>query len=295
MRVFITGSGGHIGTAVVEELVGAGHEVVGLVRSDTSADAVRRLGATPLRGDVNDLDLLRSAAGDADAVVHLAFDNAAAGSGGIAGAAEADRAVVGAFGDALAGTGKALVGIGVATTGDADLDRRMEQNPRTFVARELMALSDRGVRAMLMAVPPVTHSDRDHHGFIPILIGIARRTGVSGWVDEGRNTWPAVHTLDLATLYRLALEQAPAGTQVFGAAESGIPVRRIAESIGRHLGVPARSIPQAEAAAHFAPFPFMGMDVTMPSEPSRDLLGWRPTRPTLLEDLDAGHYFAARS
>ncbi|MFZ7088427.1 SDR family oxidoreductase [Curtobacterium sp. RRHDQ10] len=291
MRVFITGAAGHIGTAVVEELVHAGHDVVGLVRSDRSAAVVGSHGGTPLHGDVNDLDLLRRAASDADAVVHLAFDNAAAANGEIGRAADADRLVVRTVGDALAGTGKAFIGIGIATTGDPDADRAMEANPRTFVARELLALTDRDVRAMLVGVPPVTHSDRDRHGFVPILIGIARRRGVSGYVDDGANTWPAVHTLDLARLYRLALEQAPAGTQVIGAAEPGIPVRDIATAIGRGLGIETRSIPAADAAEHFAPFPFMGMDIVMPNDATRALLGWEPTHPSLLEDLASGYSF----
>lgn len=292
MRVFVTGSGGHIGTAVVTELVRAGHEVLGLVRSDRSAAAVTALGAEAVRGDVNDPALLAATAARVDAVVHLAFDNAAAATGGIAGAATADQAVIDALADALAGTGKTLVGIGIATTGDPERDRIMEQNPRAFVARSIMALGDRGIRQMLVAVPPVTHSDRDTGGFVPTLIRIARDRGVSGYVDAGTNTWPAVHTLDLAVLFRLTVEQAPAGAQLIGAAEPGVEVRAIAASIGEHLGAPTVSVPAAEAAAHFAPFPFMGMDVVFPNEATRELLGWTPTHPTLLEDLDAGHYFA---
>jgi nucleoside-diphosphate-sugar epimerase len=292
MRVFVTGSGGHIGSAVVAELIGAGHEVVGLVRSEASAAAVAALGAEPLQGDVNDVALLRATAESVDAVIHLAFDNVAAATGGIGAAVDADRIVVRAFADALEGTGKAFIGIGIARTGSDELDRRIEQNPRTFVAREIADLAARGIRSILVSIPPVTHSDRDTRGFVPIIIDIARRTGVSGYIDDGQNVWPAVHTLDLARLYRLALESAPAGTQLIGAAEPGIPVRDIAESIARHLGVPAVSIPAQAAGEHFAPFPFMAMDLAMPNDQTRALLGWTPTHLTLLEEIDSGHYFA---
>jgi nucleoside-diphosphate-sugar epimerase len=292
MRVFITGAGGHIGSAVVAELVAAGHSVLGLVRSETSAATVAALGTEVLHGDVNDLDLLRSTAEGVDAVIHLAYDNASVAAGDMMTAADADTAVVHAFGDALAGTGKTFIGIGIATTGDAARDRAMEGNPRTFVAREVAKLGARGIRSLLVAIPPVTHSDRDRHGFIPMVIDIARRTRVSGYVGDGTNHWPAVHTLDLAHLYRLALEKAPAGAQLIGAAEPGIEVREIAEVIGRRLDIPVESFAPDVAAAHFAPFIFAGMDITMPNAQTRELLGWEPTHPTLLDDLEAGHYFA---
>jgi nucleoside-diphosphate-sugar epimerase len=294
MRVFVTGSGGHIGTAVVAELVAAGHAVVGLVRSDASARLVSGLGAEVRQGDVNDVDLLHTAAQDADAVVHLAYDNAAAARGDLTSAADADLAVVRAVAEAIAGTGKTFIGIGIATTGDADRDRMLAANPRHAVAVEVAGFQDRGIRSMLMAVPPVTHSDRDRSGFIPIMIGIARDRKVSGYIGDGQNHWPAVHTLDLAVLFRLALEKAPAGTQLIGAAEPSIPVRGIAEAIGRHHAVPAESIPAEAAAEHFAPFVFAGLNIVMPNESTRQLLGWQPSHPTLIEDVDAGHYFGER-
>jgi nucleoside-diphosphate-sugar epimerase len=149
------------------------------------------------------------------------------------------------------------------------------------------------VRTILVAVPSVTHSARDKIGFIPMLIWIARNTGVSGYVGDGANRWPAGHTLDVATLFRLALEKAPAGSQLYAAAEEGIPVREIAETIGRHLGIPAVSIPAEEAADHFKGFPFITLDLTMPSADTRQLLGWEPVHPGLIADLDEGHYFTA--
>jgi nucleoside-diphosphate-sugar epimerase len=292
MRVFVTGASGHIGSAVVPELIKAGHEVTGLARSDASADAVQAVGAAVRRGDLSDLDGLRVAAADHDAVIHLAFDHVTMLTD-FAAAAAADLDVVRAFGDALAGTGKTLFGIGMAPTGDPERDAVINANPRSVVAREIVALGQRDVRTILVAVPPVTHSERDRIGFVPNLIRIARDTGESGYAGAGANHWPAVHTLDLAVLFRLALDKAPAGTQVFGAAEAGIEVRQIAEVIARHLGIPAVSIPDDEVADHFQGFQFVTLDVTMPTAPSRDLLGWEPTHPGLIADLDEGHYFAA--
>ena len=291
MRVLVTGASGHIGSAVVPELIKAGHEVTGLARSDASAGTVQALGAEVYRGDLSDLDGLGHAVAGQDAVIHLAFDHDTMRTDFPA-AAAADLAVVRALGDALAGTGKTLIGIGLAPTGDPERDAVINANPRSAVAREILALGQRDVRTILLAVPPVTHSDRDRIGFIPTMIGIARDTGASGYVDQGANHWPAVHTLDLAVLFRLALEQAPAGSQVFGAAEEGIEVREIAEAIARHLNLPAVSVPADQAADHFTGFPFVTMDITMPTAPARELLGWEPTHPGLIADLDEGHYFA---
>ncbi len=291
MRVFVTGASGHIGSAVVPELIKAGHEVTGLARSDASAAAVQALGAEVHRGDLGDPDGLGAAVASHDAVIHLAFDHATMMGGDFPAAAATDLAVVRALGDALAGTGKTLIGVGLAPTGDPRRDAVINANPRSAVSREIVDLGDRGVRTILVAVPPVTHSDQDRIGFIPTLIRIARDTGESGYVDQGTNHWPAVHTLDLAVLFRLALEQAPAGSQIFGAAEEGIPVREIAEAIARHLGLPAVSVPGDQAADHFRGFPFVTMDITMPTAPARELLGWAPTHPGLIADLGEGHYF----
>jgi nucleoside-diphosphate-sugar epimerase len=291
MRVFVTGANGHIGSAVVPELVQAGHEVTGLARSDASANAVKAMGAEVCRGDLSDPDGLRAATADADAVVHLAFDHTTMLTD-FAAAAATDLAVVQAFGDALAGTGKTFIGVGIAPTGDPQRDAVINANPRSATARAITGFAERGVRAILVAVPPVTHSSRDQIGFIPTLIRIARDNKVSGYVGEGANHWPAVHTLDLAVLFRLALEQAPAGSQLFGAAEAGIPVREIAEVIARHLDIPAVSVPADQAAGHFQGFPFITMDITLPSTDTRQLVGWEPTHPGLIADLDEGHYFA---
>ncbi len=294
MRIFITGASGHIGSAVVPELVQAGHQVVALARSDASAAIVESLGAEAVRGDVGHLDLVGRLAQETDATVHLAFDNQAALEGDLAGASASDLTVVQALGDALAGSGKALVAIGTGPTGDPEVDAMIDQNPRSAVARAVAALAGRDVRAVLLAVPPVVHSTRDRIGFIPTLIGIARATGTSGYVGEGSNHWPAVHTLDLARLFRLAVEHAPAGTQLLGAAEDDVTTRQIAEALGRHLDLPAGPVPAERLDEHFGGFAFiMGLDFPPMSSPeTRALLGWEPTRPGLIDDIEDGHYFA---
>jgi nucleoside-diphosphate-sugar epimerase len=292
MRVFVTGASGHLGSAVVPELVRAGHEVVALARSATSAAAVRALGAEVRHGDLDDPDGLREAAANADGIIHLAFNHDAVSAGDLAGAATADLAVVRALGDALAGTGKTLMTVGITRTGDKSLDEALAANPRSAVAREVAGLTERGVRTVLVGIPPVVHSTRDRIGFIPTLIRIARGAGVSGYVGDGANRWPAAHALDVGRLYRLALEKAPAGSQLPAAAEEGVTVREIAGTIGRHLGVPTVSIPAGRAADHFRSFPFVTLDLPVSGEHTRQLLGWQPVHPGLIADLDEGHYFA---
>lgn len=295
MRVLVTGAGGHIGSTVVPELIENGHEVVGLARSAASVEAIGALGAEARRGDVDDPATLHDAAAEADAVVHLAFDNAAALAGDLAGAAARDLAVVETIDRALAGTGKAFVGIGLRATGEADVDAMVAQNPRFAVANAVAALAEREIRSVLVSVPPVVHSRRDRTGFLPTLIGIARRTGRSCFVEDGANLWPTVHTRDLGRLFRLAVEQAPAGTRLLGAAEGDVSTRAIAEAIGRGLGVPVAGIAAEAAEEHFGPFALlMALDFPpMTSEETRTLLGWHPTEPGLIADLEEGHYFRA--
>lgn len=293
MHVFVTGASGHIASAVVPELITAGHQVTGLARSETSAAAVKALGAEVRLGDTSDLDGLREAAASADAVIHLAFNHDVMAAGDMAGATAMDMVTVQAFGDALEGTGKTFIGIGL---GNAAGGPAASANPRRAVSREIAGFAGRGIRSALVAIPPVVHSTRDTQGFIPTLIRIARATGVSGYVGDGTNRWPAVHTLDLGRLYRLALEKAPAGSQLIAAAEEGIAVRDIAEVIGRHLGIRAVSVAADKATEHFGPF---GMVMTLGVPPmsnasTRQLLGWEPDHPGLIADLDQGHYFAGQ-
>ena len=294
MRVLVTGASGHIASAVVPELIKAGHEVTGLARSETSAAAVRALGAEVRRGDTSDLDGIRAAAGLADAVVHLAFNHDAMRTGDMAGAAALDMATVQAFGDALAGTGKTFIGIGLASAPDGG--PVVSANPRSAVSGEIAGFAGRGIRSLLVAIPPVVHSTRDSHGFVPTMIRTARATGVSGYVGDGANRWPAAHTLDVGSLYPLALAKAPAGSQLIAATEEGIAVRDIAEVIGRHLGLPVVSVPAEKATEHFGPF---GMIMTLGLPPmsnasTRQLLGWEPGHHGLIADLDEGHYFAGQ-
>jgi nucleoside-diphosphate-sugar epimerase len=292
MRVFVTGASGHIASAVVPELISAGHDVTGLARSDASAAAVKGLGAEARRGDTSDLDGLREAAANADAVIHLAFNNDVIRAGSMADAAAADLDTVRAFGDALAGTGKTLIGIGLG--GARAENPAVTANPRSAVGHEIEGFAARGIRPLLVAVPPVVHSTRDKHGFIPQLIATARAAGASGYIDEGANRWPAAHTLDIGRLFRLALEKGEPGTPVIGAAEEGIPVRDIAAAIARHLGVPAVSVPAEKATEHFGAFGAI-MTLGLPplsNQATRELLGWNPEHPGLLADIDQGHYFA---
>ena len=262
MRVFVTGSSGWIGSAVVPELIGAGHEVTGLARSDASAAALTEAGVRVHRGDLDDLDALRGAAGASDGVIHLAFKGDVAFSGDFQGVFDADRRAVEALGEALTGSDRPLVIASatvvlapgrVGTERDAPgLDPAAAGGPRARLATEEVALSfaSLGVRSSVVRLATTCHGDGDH-GFLAALVGIARDTGVSGFTGDGSSRWTAVHRLDAAHLFRLALENAPAGAVLHAVADEGVPVRAIAEVIGRHLEVPVVSVPADEASEHF--------------------------------------------
>ncbi|MGC4876997.1 SDR family oxidoreductase [Micromonospora sp. DT43] len=303
MRVFVTGASGHLGSAVVPNLLSAGHDVVGLARSDTSAATIEKLGAEVRRGDLSDLDVLREEAAASDGVIHLAFRHDLMVNGDLAGAAQTDLAALTALADALADSGKPLVGTGgtamlvlggivgrPGTEGDTFPGGGYRIDAENFVA----GLASRGVRSSVIRLAPTVHSSLDRLGFIPTIVASARQHGYAAYVGEGTNRWPAVHTLDAAELYRLALEKAPAGTRLHGAADEGVPFRQIAETIGRNLAIPVRSISPDEANGYFG---FLGtfaqLDNPTSSAVTRELLGWTPAHPNLIADLDAGHYFQA--
>ncbi|MFE8947907.1 SDR family oxidoreductase [Streptomyces sp. NPDC007856] len=302
MRIFVTGASGWIGSAVVPELIGAGHQVVGLARSDTSATALTAAGAEVVRGTVDDLDLLRDAAAASDGVIHLAFKHDIAFSGDFQGAAEADRRAVDVFGEALADSDRpfvlasGLAGLApgrVATERDRAAFDGSPVSIRATTAQEVLAFASRGIRSSVVRLSPTCHGEGDN-GFMATLVAIAREKGVSGYIGDGANRWPAVHRLDAAHLFRLAAEQAPAGSVLHGVAEEGVAIRDVAEVIGRHLDVPVASVAAEEAAGHFGWMAgFIGLGLPASSTVTRELLGWKPTQPDLLEDLDKGHYFHA--
>jgi nucleoside-diphosphate-sugar epimerase len=301
MRVFVTGASGHIGGAVIQELQQAGHQVVGLARSDEAAATIDAGGAAVQRGTLDDLDTLRRAAGQADGVIHLAFKHDWMASGDFAGAVEADLKAITAMGEALAGSGKPLVttsGTLMLTFGGIT-DRpgtehdALPGGPRVDAENHVIALADRDVRTSVVRLPPTVHSDLDLHGFIPTLIGFARERAVAGYVGDGSNRWPAVHTRDAARVYRLALESGSAGTRYHAVSDEGVPFRDIAEAIGRNLDLPTARIPEDQIDEHFGFLArFVGADNPTASAFTRSALGWEPEYPRLIEDMEQGHYFA---
>lgn len=294
MRVFVTGASGFIGSAVLPELIAAGHSVVGLARSDASAAKVSAAGAEVLRGSLEDLDALRRGAAEADGVIHLAFIH---DFSQYAASAEADVRAIEAIGTALEGTDRPLVvaagAFGLATDGVAT-EQDVPAQAARLSEQTVLPLADRGVRSVVVRLAPTVHGPKDP-GFIATLVAIAREKGVAGYVADGSATWPAVHRLDAAQLFRLALEDAPARSVLHGVAEEGVPTRTIAEAIGRQLDLPVVSIEPERAAEHFGWIgPFFATSAQASSARTQEQLGWRPTRPGLIDDLDQGHYSATR-
>jgi nucleoside-diphosphate-sugar epimerase len=296
MRVFVTGATGFIGSAVVRELIDAGHQVTGLARSDQGAAALAAAGAQVHRGALEDPASLRSGAAAAEGVIHTAYIHDFSENNDAAAYARIDRRAIEAIGEALAGSDKPLVvasGL-VHTPGRlATEEDDAPDNPAYPRVSEPVALSlaGRGVRVSVVRLPPSVHGEGDH-AFVPALIGIARAKGRSAYAGDGSNRWAAVHRLDAAHLFRLALEAALAGTRLHGAGGEGVPFRDIAEVIGRHLNVPVASLSPEEAHNHFGLLGmFAAMDMPASSALTRKELGWEPTQPELIPDLDEGHYF----
>jgi nucleoside-diphosphate-sugar epimerase len=297
MRVFVTGATGFIGSAVVQDLLAAGHQVVGLARSDQGAQALTALGVEVHRGSLQDPDSLRTGAADADGVIHTAYIHDFSPTANPAAAAQADGDAIAAVGEALAGSGQPLVvasGLPAPVAGRAVTEAdAVEVNPAwpRVSERAALAFADRGVRVSAVRLPPSVHGAGDY-AFVPALIRIAREKGLAAYIGDGSNVWPAVHRLDAARLFRLAVEAAPAGARLNGVGDEGVPFRDIATTIGRHLDVPVKSIPAEEAGAHFGTFAvFAQFDVPASSAGTRRLLGWEPVHPGLVADLDEGHYF----
>lgn len=299
MRVFVTGASGHIGSALVPDLLAAGHEVVGLARSEKSAEALVVAGAQARRGDLDDLDGLWDAAAGADGVIHLAFKHDVMQTGDYGAAAASDLRAVETIGEALADTGKPFVVtsgtllLAIASLGRIGTEKdTLDAGPRIDSENTTIALANNGVRSSVVRLPPSVHSPLDQHGFVPMLIGIARDKGVSAYVGDGSSRWPAVHTLDAARLYRLALEAAPPGTRLHAVGDEGVPFKDIAAAIGRNLNLPVESISAEDSAAHFG---FLGglvsLDNPTSSALTTALLDWRPEHPGLIADIDEGHYF----
>lgn len=299
MHVFLTGGTGATGPAVVNELIGSGHHVTGLARTDTAAARLERLGAAVVRGTLDDLDALRAGAEQADGVVHMAFG--VPGAGDPAELARQDVSAIQALGEPLIGSGRPLIvtsGTMALSTGRIGTEQDAA-SPDAMGALRLageqacLDLATRGVRSIIVRPAPSVHGPGDH-GFVAMLIATARRTGVSAYVGDGANRWPAVHRLDLAGLYRLALEKAPAGSRLHGVGEAAVTLKSIAEKIADRLDIPAVSVDASAAGEHFGN-DFMalvfGADAPASSDFTQELLDWHPNHWTLLEDLDRGDYF----
>lgn len=274
MRIFVTGATGYIGSAVVQELINAGHKVIGLTHSDNGAAKLKGAGAEIHQGSLDDLDSLRSGAAIADGVIHLAFKH---DFSDFAGSLATDLQAIEAIGKALEGSGKPFV-----TTAHAN---------GTASDNAAMELAKCGVRTSIVSLAPSVHGEGDK-GFIPRIISIAREKGFSAYIGDGSNRWTAVHRLDAARLFRLALESAPAGSMLDGVGDEGIPFIDIAKVIGRHLSLSVVSISREEAEAHFGFLGALaGLDIPRSSAQTQELLKWKPVHPTLISDLEQGHYF----
>lgn len=296
MRVFLTGATGFVGSAVTKELINAGHQVLGLTRSDKGAEALKATGAEPHYGNLEDLDSLRTGAETTDGTIHCGFIH---DFSNFVHSCEVDRRAIETIGTALAGSDRpflntsGLAGLSMGRLSTEEDAPALNATPRAPAEDLTLGLASRGVRAGVVRLSPSVH-DKGDHGFMPIIIHIAREKGISAYIGDGSNRWPGVHRLDAALLYRLALEKGAAGSRYHGVADEGVSTRDLAEVIGRRLNLPVRSLSAEEAKEHFGWMAFFfGMDLAASSTLTRERLGWHPTRPGLLADLDQEHYFAS--
>jgi nucleoside-diphosphate-sugar epimerase len=294
MRIFVTGATGFVGSAIVPELIGAGHQVLGLARSDAAAASLTAAGADVQRGSLNGLESLRKGADAADAVIHAGFIHDFAN---YAAAAETDRRSIETIGAVLAGSDRPfIVTSGTALTAPGRVATEKDSANSTFPRKSEEAAASAasgGTRVSVLRLPPSVHGVGDH-GFVPLLIRLAREKGVSAYVGEGLNRWPAVHRLDAARLYRLALEKSPMAPRYHAVADEGVPFREIAQVIGRRLNIRVVSKPPHEAADHFGWFAhFAALDCPASSTQTQEQLGWRPTQASLIPDIDQPSYFEA--
>ena len=292
MRVFVTGASGYIGSAIVEDLLAAGHQVVALARSDTSAKLLESLGVEVLRGSLDDLDSLKHGAANSDGVIHCAFVHDFAN---YASSVKKDQLAIQTLGAALEGTNRPLIvtsGILGALNNRlvTEQDQANNEMPRALAEEITISFSSKDVRSSVIRLPPSVH-DKGDHGFIPLIIAVAREKGVSAYIGDGLNRWPSVHRVDVAQLYRLALEKGTAGARYHGVADEGIQFRDIAEVIGKHLNVPVVSKPIEEAIDHFG---FLGrfipFDSPASSKHTRQELGWQPTHNSLIADIEQNYF-----
>ncbi|RLJ73836.1 SDR family oxidoreductase [Pedobacter alluvionis] len=296
MKVFVTGATGFVGSAVVKELINAGHEVLGLARNETAEKALVLAGAEVHKGDLEDLASLQEGARLADGIIHTGFIH---DFSRFAAVCEIDRVAIETIGNSIAGTdkpfivtsGTLIVNPGMLATEDM-LPNYNGANPRLASEKAVDALASQNIRVSVVRLSPSVHGEGDHHGFVPMMIDIARKTGSSGYIGGGENQWTGVHRLDAAKLYRLALEQATPGARFHGVAEESITLKTIAESIGEQLGLPVVSISKNEAAAHFGWFEhFVSIDGPASGRLTRERLNWEPEYASLLQDLEHGIYF----
>jgi nucleoside-diphosphate-sugar epimerase len=299
MRVFMTGASGYIGSAVVRELLVAGHEVIGLARSDESAKVIERAGGETYLGNLEDLDGLRKGAASADGVIHLAFNHQEMRAGKFANAIKTDLQAIQTMGKALTGTDKPFIIVSgtltLASLGrvGTEEDVPASDNPRIESENITIALAEHGVRSSVVRLSPSVHSDADKHGFITSLIGMARAKGVSAYVGDGSNRWPAVHRQDAARLFLLALESAKPGMRLHGVGEEGIPFKQIAQTIGDQLKLPTVSITKEAAMDNFGFLTdFVQLDNPTSNALTKEWLAWNPEGPKLIADMEEGHYFS---